>query len=527
MQRLHGFHFMLCWALIGGYAHGADTAAPDHVGPRFDVLEYRVEGNTVLGATVIEQAVTPLLGPAKALAEVEQARMALEGAYRDAGYASVLVDIPEQKVDSGVVVLRVVEGKVGRVRVTGANYFSQEQILRRVPSLALGGVPWFPAVQQDLGALGRVADRRVLPVMRPGKAAGTLEVDLNVEDHLPLHASLEMNNRYSANTSRARMNGMLRYDNLWQREHSYALQFQTSPSDMHEVRVVSTSYVLPVGQGGTQLAVYAVTSRSNVAALSDITVLGRGDIVGLRGIFPLAAGAVWSHSLTLGVDYKNFQENVTLTGAPTIETPIEYVPFMAQYAAFGRHYGGITQFNAGANIALRDVGSRQADFDNKRFKAQNNYLVLRWDMQRTQDLPVGSALMLRVDGQFADQPLVSNEQYAAGGADSVRGYLESEQIGDLALHGTLELRGPAVHRLFPNTPVDVRAHLFWEAAQVRLLDPLPQQQDRFSLSSAGAGIRVKAWKQWNLSLDAGWPFKDTRNTHSGKLHAHAATSYEF
>ena len=62
---------------------------------RFDVLEYVIDGNTVLSVERVEQAVTPFLGPGLSMARVEAARAALEKAYQDAGYLSVFVDVPE------------------------------------------------------------------------------------------------------------------------------------------------------------------------------------------------------------------------------------------------------------------------------------------------------------------------------------------------------------------------------------------------------------------------------------------------
>ena len=42
-----------------------ESAAAEQAAPRFDVLEYRVEGNTSLPAVDIERAVYPHLGPEK------------------------------------------------------------------------------------------------------------------------------------------------------------------------------------------------------------------------------------------------------------------------------------------------------------------------------------------------------------------------------------------------------------------------------------------------------------------------------
>src|SRR5271169_6611660 len=49
--------------------------APD---PAFDILEFRVEGNTVLSSRDIERALMPFLGEKRHFADVEGARKALE-----------------------------------------------------------------------------------------------------------------------------------------------------------------------------------------------------------------------------------------------------------------------------------------------------------------------------------------------------------------------------------------------------------------------------------------------------------------
>ena len=53
--------------------------------PRFDILEYEVQGNSLLPDLTIEQAVTPFLGEGRALGDVDAARAALLQRYEDAG----------------------------------------------------------------------------------------------------------------------------------------------------------------------------------------------------------------------------------------------------------------------------------------------------------------------------------------------------------------------------------------------------------------------------------------------------------
>ena len=100
----------------------------------------------------------------------------------------------------------------------------------RSPLLAPGKVLFVPAVQKELERLNR-QDLKAAPTLSPGSEMGTTDVDVRVEDQLPLHANFELNNRATQNTSDLRLNAMLRYDNLWQRDHSVSVQFQTSPED--------------------------------------------------------------------------------------------------------------------------------------------------------------------------------------------------------------------------------------------------------------------------------------------------------
>src|SRR4051794_14215318 len=67
----------------------ADGAAESGDSRRIDVHEYRIDGNTVLEAGDIELAVEPFLGPQRTIDDIQQARTALEAAYRKRGYETV------------------------------------------------------------------------------------------------------------------------------------------------------------------------------------------------------------------------------------------------------------------------------------------------------------------------------------------------------------------------------------------------------------------------------------------------------
>jgi hemolysin activation/secretion protein len=497
----------------------------------FKVLEYRIEGNRMLPAIRIEKALQPYLGEGKNIADVEAARGALEREYRDAGYLTVLVDIPEQTITSGVVRLKVAPGSVEKVRVVGSHYYDLGRILAKVSELGQDNVPYFPGVQEQMADANRQADLRVTPVLRPGMTPGKVAVDLRVEDKLPLHGSLELNNYAGPNTQPLRLSGMLRYDNLWQLEHSLSVQYQTTPQQTDQVRVLSGTYLMPL-DGGDQLAMYAVSSKSDVAAVGDMTMRGKGSIFGLRWVLPQQPKKGLYHSVTLGVDYKDFKDDQFLSGVLSAPMPIRYVPFSAGYNVNMPDAEGVTSVSITANLKVRGMGDRLVEcsgqvvtqFECKRFKAKPNYFYLRGGIDRTQSLLWGMSLFAKLDGQMTGAPLISNEQMVAGGSDSVRGYMEAEQAGDDGVHGTLELRGP---QWGGETVNDLRVLSFIDAAHLRVRDPLPAQTVTSNLTGMGVGLRFQAWKSLNLRVDAGWPHRSTLYSTAGKVRVGAKMSMAF
>lgn len=512
----------VCLLLFAGYrpAGGAQEEVLT-----FAIETFAIEGNSVLEPRELETALAPFVGDEKTAKDVEKAREALEGLYHELGYPTVLVNIPEQGVESGEVRLEVIESRIRRVRVTGSRYFSPRKVLEELPSFQPDSILFLPNVQAELSGLNRNPDLSVTPVMAPGRRLGTIDVELKVDDRLPLHGSLEFNNRSTHTTSDQRLIASLRYDNLWLKGHSVSLQYQISPEQPDEVQVVAGSYMLPSPWGrDQQIVLYAVASDSESAFGEGFEVIGKGEIYGLRYVVGLPAGESYFHNLTVGLDYKDFDESIgreDQTGTP-LTTPMRYLPLSLAYTGFLADPKGQTQFSFGINLALRDlIDTDPVDFDVKRFKARGNYLYVTGGVERTHKLPYGLGLFVKADGQIATEPLISNEQYVAGGVDSVRGYKESEAVGDHALHGRIELSGPDLFDLAGVEPkADIVPHVFWDGAYLRLDEPLPGETEETTLSAVGVGVGGAITKWFSYGLDWGMPLSATDNVdrRSGRLH---------
>lgn len=523
MQTTIMFKKLCIWTMywLLGTAHAQDA--------RFDIFEYRVEGATLLPAVAVEEAVYPHLGEQKTLADVEKAREALEKVYHAAGYLTVLVAIPPQKVDDKAVRLAVTEAPVERLRVVESRYFSLGEIKAGVPQLAEGTVPNFPQMQKELAALNKSADRRVTPVLRPGKTPGTVEVDLKVKDELPLHGSVELNDRHGRDTTRTRLAASLRWDNLWQKQHGLGITVQTAPQVPDESRVFSASYTWPL-QSGDYLAFYAVKSDSDVAAVGTLNVRGKGTIAGARYILPLRGrGEGFFHTATLGADYKDFSQSVALIDGGSFDSPITYLPFTLGWDGtwLDRGESGrsrTTRAGVSFNFQMRGLVASAQEFADKRFKGRPNYAFLRGNFSHEETWPSGWSGNIRGSWQVAAQPLVSNEQFAIGGADTVRGYFESAALGETGLALSLEARSPNFARRLAGSLDEAYALAFIDSGEVRVIEPITAEA-RFAISSVGLGLRLKGWRGVSAGLDWAVALDDLGITRARDSRVHFRLGY--
>ena len=497
-------------ALLAAQMLAAWSRAGEEPPVPFFIQDYLVEGVTQLPPIAIEKAVYPFLGPERTARDVEKARAAVEGAYHKHGFQTVQVTIPPQP--TGLTVrLVVLEVPVGRLRVLGAQYSSPNRLKSLAPSLAEGKVIDFNQVSGDMVALNQLPGRQVTPSVRSGVNPGTVDVDLEVKEKSPVHASAELNNRRSSGTTPLRLTVAVSDGNIAQSGHAAGLTYQTSPQAASEVRVFSAYYLarFPALDGiGFQLQ--GTKQDSNVSTLGSVAVAGRGQTVGLRVNFDLPSDPAFVQSASAGVDYKNFDQTVNLAATATapasvLVTPIKYYPLSANYAATWTAKHSSTEANAGLTFHVRGMGGNSAQFLNNRYGADGNFIVFHSDFSHEHDLPGGFQVYGKVLGQIADQPLISNEQLSGGGVGTARGYLEAEALGDSGIFGTVELRSPSLLGLLGRTKGDWRFYGFYDAGRLTIDQPLPDQASRFSFASYGIGTRLQLFDHFDGSVAVACP----------------------
>jgi len=527
-----------------------------------EVREFLVEGNTLLAPEKIKEIVDKYLGPNRSFRELEKAKQELEAAYHAKGYVSVVVTLPEQTIENGTVRLEVIEARLGAIKVLENRYYSQWNIRGKLPSLNVGDLLYEPALVKDLDALNANPDLKVVPTLKPGAEPGLINVELKTSDRLPFHGRVQADNQGPLFTPRNRLTLEGQYTNLFDADHILTVKTVQTPEDFGAVQSYAVSYVAPIKWPDHLLSVYfsksVFTASLPVANLpvggSSVNIVGNATAAGVRYFFPVFPKLPGSHKLSVGADFLRLERTEAtfpgLLGSATVLSPIQYTPVSVGYAGSLLDRWGMTEFGVTARGYCCGIipDGRKADFGgdpndpfNKpgsRAGASGSFAVVRGSLDRRHTLPYGFDLRLRLDGQWASEPLIPAEAYFAGGYETVRGYINFEALGDHAVRGRVELTTP---ELIP-IPVDYfwqrrrssewaikwRLAGFYDAVNLWVQDPLPGQRDQFRLEGAGWGLRVTLPKKiGEVHIDQGYALQNLSQTKAGDSFVHFVVSLGF
>jgi hemolysin activation/secretion protein len=361
------------WTALLALAVPPQSHAAEHANagatnaPAFAVRAYEVEGNTVLPKNMIDGVLTNYTGPSVDVARVKQGLGELQLLYRNLGFATVSVTLPQQHLTNGVVYVKVVEGKLHAITVTGNHYFSTNNVWRALPSLRTNILLNTRWLQPELDRANANVDRQIYPVIAPGPEPGTSDLTLQVKDRLPLHWHFDVDDKATPGTPLLRMDNAVQYNNLWQHEHQFGLEYDFSPtamkSDNYEPRFfdqpqvasysafyraplgpseslradydslpvtfgydqVTHQFKMPAPTGRPELIVYASRSATEIptqygpvkvvtnTVLEDISQqsaerdLTFNNDLGLKLTVPLPAFAGIDSSFSAGIDFKSYE----------------------------------------------------------------------------------------------------------------------------------------------------------------------------------------------------------------------------
>lgn len=524
------FKRLLITALITAAVGSARVAsAQDDSGViRFEISRFEVQGNSLLPPPQIEALLARYTGKERDFGDVQRALEALEAVYHQHGYKLVTIELPEQELNRGVVLLRVVETRIGRVSVKNNRYFDEHNIRSSLPALQEGRSPNLNTVSANLKLGNENPAKEVTLKLASGAQDDEIDALLDVKDQSVWKGMVNLDNTGTRQTGKTHLGFILQNANLFNRDHQASLQYTTSAEEPGRVKVYGAGYHIPLYALGDTLDLFAsysnVDSGTIAAGAVNLAVSGKGAVYGARYNQILARRGELEARFSYGLDYKAFKNSVQLLGQE-LGNDVTVHPLSVSYQATlpvtqGELSGQLTLLR---NIAGGARGD-QAAFTLARSGASADYTLLRLAGSLTRALASDWQLRAILNGQYSGDALIPGEQFGAGGASSVRGFNEREISSDSGLGLNLEAYTP---NLCSREGWNCRLLAFYDTAYARRNHALPAEPGSLSIASTGLGARVLLSTYVNLQLDFGHVVRAaiTGRDHASRLHLRLGLAY--
>ncbi|MEW6219667.1 MAG: POTRA domain-containing protein [Thermodesulfobacteriota bacterium] len=476
--------------------------------PRVFLRQIRFEGNTALNDDELGQVALPYLGREITSEDLQDLRLAITQAYVDRGYLNSGAVIPDQEVTDHTIRIRIVEGRLAAITVTGSGRLRPEYIGER---LALGAEPPFNihTLQErfqllDADPLIATLKGEVLPGIRPGEAE--LQVEVTPASPFELEIQAANNQAPSVGSERLATRGAFRNVTGWGDTLAATWGRTEGAGDLTAV------YALPLSAQGTLIELrYAVTDAAIIEEpFAEIDI--ESELVSYGATLSHPVLSSLAQRLVLGLTVERRHSETFLLGRPFSFSPgvidgesdVFALRFSQEYVRQASH----------EVLAARSVISLGVDAwgatDNP-VHPDGQFLAWLGQFQWARLLGWGSQLIFRTDLQLAAAPLLPMEKFAVGGAGSVRGFRENLFVKDSGLAASLEWRIPILRLPLPlvetgvaDGVVQLAPFFDWGASWAKDV----AAPDREALSSFGVGLRWEASARVHAQLYLARPLRD-------------------
>jgi len=460
---------------------------------KFEVSSWVVKGENPLSERKATGILNAYLGAHVGLDRLTEATELLQLAIRDAGYTFYRVDLPPQTLEGGVVELSIFPFVLGNVSVAGAIHHDEENILNSLPGLVKGESPRAEKLSRQLGLGNLNPSRRAKLVFGSSTESGQLDARVDVSDRDPKRAYVWLSNTGDDDTGEYRMGVGYQNHNFLNRDNQLTLTYTTSPTESSKVSQYGLNVRTPHYRSAGMFDIFAIHSTSDTGRVAEFfDVRGGGDIygVGYSTVIPKTGDA--SKVIRVGLSDKSFDSDINFLGTP-IGVDVRSRPLSFFYRVDLEKDTFVSEFSL---QAVKNLSSG-ANNDDATYAAARAGADADWSLFRAE---AGAQTTfnnwtygIKFEGQYADEPLISGEQFGAGGVHSVRGFRGREIAGDKGARLGLTITAPKLRS-------GLKFGWFFDAGTVERVSPLPDDSGKDSISGTGISLN---W-QWSrqIQMDA-------------------------
>jgi len=482
-------------------------------GVKILVKQFAFNNNTIFSRQYLNELTKKYINKELTFKELKGVATLITNEYRKDGYFLAKAYIPEQDVKFGIVLIDIIEGKLGEVIVEGGKFYKKKFNLEHFRPAVKGVINHQPLLKSLL-ILNEYPDLKVNAVLRKGKKPYCVDVVLKVEDKLPLHFAADYNNFGSRYVSRSRSGVSSEYTNLlFGGDKAYLRGVAGSPAD--NLGFVEGTYSLPINSYGTRLGFGYTWSEFDVQReFRKLDAGGHSEIYSLNLEHPLVRTLISDVNLTVGFDYKQIKNRILGEDSSNDELRV------LKFGVSGSHLdklSGRNYFSALFSQGIPDImgGLKRNDpkASNSESGAGGEFSKGNFDLARYQKFIGDTFILIKGSAQLASDALPIPEQLSIGGADTVRGYPQSEYLGDYGYIGNLELRFYTPFISNWRVPFTKKATLkdfvqfagFLDYGNVLRKNPAVGVNKHDEIVGAGIGARFNITKDFTFRVDLGWP----------------------
>ncbi len=406
------------------------------------VRAFEFSGNTVVDNETLQAIATPYLNRAVNTEELSALRQALTRHYVEHGYVNSGALIPDQTVSNGTIKIDIVEGRLSAIEVHGNRRLRERYLIARLARGA--GTPLnVNSLQEQLQLLlaGPFVSR-INGELAPGRAPGEAVLRAAVEERRPyqLVAAIDNDVTPSLGDVHASLQGSYLNPSGWGDIASAELGYAEGSKE------AQINYALPLNALGSSAEVYGNWSEGEVVEerLRGLDIQGETLTAGTRLTHLFAETPRNRWGVSLGFDVRRSTTSLLGRGfafSPGVEPDGDS---QVSVLRLGQEW---TRRSAEQVLALRSVFSVGVDVfgatRNRHGLPDGRFVAWLGQAQWVRRVPwFKSQLVFRLDGQWAADPLLPLEQFAAGGARTVRGYAKNVLVRDHGFATSLEWRVP-------------------------------------------------------------------------------------
>lgn len=473
--------------------------------------------------------------------------------YQKHHYAGIYVSVPADAFDEGgaisqgtlpVVILEIPVSSVSS-SYYDANNQPQEETFLKVSAIE----GWSPVkegrvanrkkLDDYLNLLNLNPDRYAAAVVSKGSEPDTLAVKYNVYEANPWHYFIQVDNSGTEDIQWRPRFGLIN-TNLTGHDDRLTAVYQTTPdSTWDQGYAVFGSYDVPVAGPKLRMTLYAGYSQFNIPDPSTISFFGNGSFVGSILRYNAMQFDDWFWDITGSISYEESRITTDLTelfpgvfSTSNIHmtlwglgTELNQTTDMTDTFFAFNAYGLLDSSSAADITATRTGNGASDDFHIYQLSGRHSRYL---DTDKVQRLSASARVII------ADDRLVPSKMTTFGGMYTVRGYQESDTVGDggiissiqyeydLIRSGQIEMYGQDIDENERKPFLKKLAPLvFLDYGQAWIEDISGTEYKNAELASVGCGIIAELGDNFTGTVYYGYPLIDTDDTDSGNGRVHA------